>query len=52
MGGLIPGWAYKRNKKNVSERLVKKYLRNELKHFYSKWAYKRGAYIQVGLYPE
>ena len=30
-GGLIPGWAYKRNKKNVSERRDKTYLRNELK---------------------
>ena len=30
-GGLISGWAYKRNKKNVSERRDKTYLRNELK---------------------
>ena len=29
-GGLISGWAYKRNKKNVSERRDKTYLRNEL----------------------
>ena len=30
-GGLISGWAYKRNKKNVLERRDKTYLRNELK---------------------
>ena len=30
-GGLISGWAYKQNKKNVSERRDKAYLRNELK---------------------
>ena len=30
-GGLISGWAYKRNKKNVWERPDKTYLRNELK---------------------
>ena len=29
-GGVISGWAYKRNKKNVSERRDKTYLRNEL----------------------
>ena len=29
-GGLISGWAYKRNKKNVSERQDKTYLRIEL----------------------
>ena len=29
-GGLISRWAYKRNKKNVLERLDKTYLRNEL----------------------
>ena len=31
VGGLISGWAYKRNKKNVSERQDKTHLRNELK---------------------
>ena len=31
MGGLISGWAYKPNKKNVSEQRDKTYLRNELK---------------------
>ena len=31
MGRLISGWAYKRNKKNVSDRRDKMYLRNELK---------------------
>ena len=30
-GGLISGWAYKCNKKIVSERRDKAYLRNELK---------------------
>ena len=30
-GGLISGWDYKRNLKNVSERRDKTYLRNELK---------------------
>ena len=30
-GGLISRWAYKRNKKNVWERLDKTYPRNELK---------------------
>ena len=33
-GGLISGWAYKRNKKNASERRDKTYLRNELKLTY------------------
>ena len=33
-GGLISGWAYKQNKKNVSERRDKTYLRNELKLTY------------------
>ena len=31
---LISGWAYKRNKRNVSERRHKTYLRNELKLTY------------------
>ena len=30
-GGVISGWAYKRNKKNVWERRDKTYLRDELK---------------------
>ena len=30
-GGLISGWAYKPNKKNVPEQRDKMYLRNELK---------------------
>ena len=34
MGGLISGWAYKRNKKNVLERHDKTYLRNECKLTY------------------
>ena len=34
MGGLISGWAYKRNKKTVSERRDKMYLTNELKLTY------------------
>ena len=41
-GGLISGWAYKRNKKNVSERRDKTYLRNELKltyHYISSYIY-------------
>ena len=33
-GGLISGWVYKRNKKNVSERRDKTYLSNELKLTY------------------
>ena len=33
-GWLISGWAYKRNKKHVSERRNKTYLRNELKLTY------------------
>ena len=33
-GGLVSGRAYKRNKKNVSERRDKTYLRNELKLTY------------------
>ena len=33
-GGLISGWAYKRNKKNVTERRDKTYLRNEFKLTY------------------
>ena len=33
-GGLVSGWAYKRNKKHVSERRDKTYLRNELKLTY------------------
>ena len=35
-GGLISGWAYKRNKKNGWERPDKTYLRNELnlKYYY------------------
>ena len=45
MGGLkgvgrITGWAYKRNKRNVSERRDKTYLRNELKLTYHNiWSY-------------
>ena len=34
MEGLISGWAYKWNKKNVLERQDKMYLRNELKLTY------------------
>ena len=34
MGGLISGWAYKRNKNNVSEWRDIAYLRNELKLTY------------------
>ena len=33
-GGLVSGWAYKRNKKHVSEGRGKTYLRNELKLSY------------------
>ena len=33
-GVLYPWWAYKRDKKNVSERRDKTYLRNELKLTY------------------
>ena len=34
MGGFISGWAYKRNKRCVSERRDKTYQRNELKITY------------------